>query len=53
MNICEERHAPKYKIIYKGVRGSCYNPTWLVCPNCLENETCFSDKDQILSVMIA
>lgn len=49
-NICEERHSPKYKIIYKGVCGSNYNPEWLVCPICLETKTCFGDKEQILSV---
>ena len=51
MNICELRHSPKYKIIYKGVKGSKYNPEWLVCPICLEGKTCFGDKEQILSVM--
>jgi hypothetical protein len=51
MNICEERHLPKYKVIYKGVQGSSYNPVWMVCPNCIEGKTCFGDKKQILSVM--
>lgn len=50
MNICKEQHSPKYKVIYKGAKGSGYNPTWMVCPNCLENKTCFGDKEQILSV---
>lgn len=51
MNICEERHSPKYKVIYRGVTGSCYTPTWLVCPSCLESKPEFGDKEQILSVM--
>jgi hypothetical protein len=51
MNICEERHTPKYEVTYKGVNGSRYNYVWLVCPTCLENKKCFGDKDQILSVM--
>jgi len=52
MNYCEERHSPKYKIIYKGAANSKYNPEWLVCEMCLQNKNCFSDKDQILSLMI-
>ena len=50
MNICEERHSPKYKVVYKGVKGSYYSPTWLVCPSCLEHKAGFSDKDEILLV---
>lgn len=51
MNICEERHFPEYKIIYKGVRGSKYNPTWMVCPICIEHKKCFSDEEQILEMV--
>ncbi len=51
MNICEERHAPKYNVIYKVVKGSSYNPEWLVCSACLSGKNCFGDKDQILSIM--
>ncbi len=51
MNLCEERHTPKYKVTYTGVKGSRYNHVWLVCPICLENKKCFSDKDQILSII--
>lgn len=51
MNICEFRHSPKYKIVYKGVKGSKYNPEWMVCQNCLESKGCFADKEQILSVI--
>ena len=51
MNICEFRHSPKYKIVYKGVKGSRYNPEWLVCPNYMEGKGCFADKEQILSVI--
>ncbi|HEY4680275.1 MAG TPA: hypothetical protein VIH04_03300 [Nitrosarchaeum sp.] len=51
MNICEERHSPMYKVIYRGAKGSHYNPVWMVCPNCLECKPWFGDKEQILSVM--
>lgn len=53
MNICEERHSPKYKIVYRGVPGSRYNPTWLVCPICLEQKKCFGNEEEILMVMPA
>jgi len=51
MNICEERHTPKYKVTYKGVKGRSYNPEWLVCSTCLSGKTCFGDKEQILSII--
>ena len=47
MNICEERHEPKYQITYKPAKGSQQAPLWLVCESCLSNEHCFGDKDQI------
>lgn len=50
MNLCEERHSPTYKIIYKGFKGSKYNPEWLVCSICFEKYY-FNDKDQILKVL--
>lgn len=49
-NFCESRHTPKYKIQYKGTADSNYKPTWLVCPNCMENKPCFGDKNNILLV---
>ncbi len=36
MNICNETHTPIFKIIYKGAKGSNYQPEWLVCENCHE-----------------
>lgn len=51
MNICEERHSPQYKIIYKGAKGCRHNHAWLVCQSCMENKKCFGDHEQILSVI--
>lgn len=51
MNICEERHSPQYKIIYKGAKGCRNNYAWLVCQSCMENKKCFGDHEQILSVI--
>jgi len=53
MNICDERHSAEYHVIYRGVKGSNYNPKWAVCSNCLENKPCFGDKEQILMVIPA
>jgi len=51
MNICEERHMPKYVVKYKGVKRSRYIPTWQVCEQCFQKE-CFGNKSDILEVMI-
>lgn len=50
-NFCEERHTPKFKIKYKGSVEGSYHPTWLVCPNCLENKPCFGDRKNIVSMI--
>jgi len=47
MNICDDRHEPKYQIIYKSAKGRNYAPVWLVCENCLENQEHFGSEDQI------
>jgi len=52
MNICDERHVPKYKILYHGAKNSNYSPEWLVCEICLHSKKCFGDKEQIISMMI-
>ena len=52
MNICDDRHEPKYQIIYKSAKGRNYAPVWLVCENCLENQEHFGSDDQIESVEI-
>lgn len=49
MNICNDRHIPAYKIIYKGFKGSKHIHEWLVCAICIENKLCFSNKDEILN----
>ena len=52
MNICEDRHEPKYQITYKPAKGSVYTPTWLVCENCMENKRHFGQEDIIESVKV-
>ena len=54
MNQCSEVHTPTYKIIYKGTRGSDYEPEWLVCEACHEKrhfgtseDICFYSKTQL------
>ena len=49
MNICSEVHAPTLKIIYKGAKGSDYQPEWLVCENCHERRY-FGTPEDIVSI---
>lgn len=43
MNICEDRHEPKYQITYGGAKGSNSNPhVWLVCESCFNTKDCFN-----------
>ena len=49
MNICSEVHEPTYKIIYKGAKGSDYEPEWLVCEHCHAKKI-FGNPDDILSI---
>ncbi|WP_297439766.1 hypothetical protein [Nitrosopumilus sp.] len=49
MNICSEVHTPNYKIIYKSVKGSDYQPEWLVCENCHEKRY-FGNLEDIVSI---
>ena len=49
MNICSETHIPKFKIVYKGVKGSSYQPTWLVCEICHEKRH-FGTLEDIISI---
>ena len=51
MNLCEERHIPKYVIKYMGSKGSKYTPTWHVCEMCMQKE-CFGKKTDILDMMM-
>jgi hypothetical protein len=51
MNICEDRHTPKYVVRYKGARGSNYIPTWQVCEMCF-NKECFGNKEDILETLV-
>jgi len=52
MNICDERHTPKYKVLYRGAKNSDYFPEWMVCEACIQNKNCFGDRDQIISIEI-
>ena len=52
MNICQERHEPKYQVKYKPAKGHQQSPVWLVCENCLDNRKCFGSNDIIESVQI-
>ncbi len=58
MNICEDRHEPKYQITYKSstpkyqavldsATSEKYTPVWLVCEDCMENKECFGTQDDI------
>ena len=49
MNICSEVHTPIFKIIYKGAKGSDYQPKWLVCENCHEKRI-FGTSEDIVSI---
>ena len=51
MNIYSEVHTPVYKIIYKGAKGSAYEPEWLVCEDCHEKRY-FGTPEDILSMEI-
>jgi len=52
MNICEERHEPKYHITYKPAKCSEYHPEWLVCESCLISRNCFGSDQEIETVRI-
>jgi hypothetical protein len=52
MNICEEKHEPKYQVTYKPAPGGQYIPVWLVCESCMENKRHFGSEEQIESVSI-
>jgi len=49
MNICSEVHTPTFKIIYKGAKGSAYQPEWLVCELCHEKRY-FGTPEDIVSI---
>lgn len=44
MNLCEDRHEPKFKITYKSVPGRDYCNAWLVCEQCFEKIHFGSDE---------
>ena len=52
MNVCEDRHEPKYQITYKPAKGGLHTPVWLVCESCMENKRHFGSEDVIESVRI-
>ena len=49
MNLCEDRHEPKFKIIYKPAKGQAYCPEWLVCEQCYDKRH-FGSEDIVQSV---
>jgi len=52
MNICDERHEPKYHIIYKSATCGGYHPEWLVCESCMANRNCFGSDQEIETMRI-
>ncbi|MFQ5781833.1 MAG: hypothetical protein ACE5GR_02105 [Nitrosopumilus sp.] len=52
MNICSDKHKPKYEITYKSAKHGTHTPVWLVCESCMENRNCFGSDDLIESVRI-
>jgi len=52
MNVCEERHDPKYQITYRPAKGGTYIPVWLVCQSCMDNKKHFGSEEQIQTVSI-
>jgi len=52
MNLCEDRHEPKYQVTYKPAPGQNYTPVWLVCESCLENKRHFGSDELVLSIAI-
>ncbi len=52
MNVCEERHDPKYQITYKPAKGGLHIPVWIVCESCMENKKCFGSDELIETVRI-
>jgi len=62
MNICEDRHEPKYQVTYKStkpkytplesVTSRRYTPVWLVCEACMENKECFGSQAGIETMEI-
>ena len=59
MNICDERHEPKYHVTYKTPHGhnyahtsNTYNSEWLVCETCMQNKRHFYSDDQVETVEV-
>ena len=50
MNLCEDRHEPKYLVTYKSAPGGVYKPTWFVCKSCMENKKHFGSDDLVESI---
>ena len=50
MNICVERHEPKFKVTYKSSKDGTYIPVWLVCDICMQDKACFGSEDEIKKV---
>jgi len=52
MNVCEDKHEPKYQITYKPGKGGVNSPVWLVCESCMENKTYFGSEEEIENVRL-
>ena len=49
MNVCEDRHEPKYQVTYKSTKGNLQGPVWLVCESCF-NKRPFGSDDYVESI---
>ena len=49
MNICEDRHEPKFKVTYKPAPGHEYCPVWMVCAQCFEKSH-FGSEELVRSI---
>jgi hypothetical protein len=49
MNICEDRHEPKFKVTYKPAPGHEYCPVWMVCAQCFEKSH-FGSEELVKSI---
>ena len=52
MNVCDERHEPKYEVAYKPAKEGEYVPVWLVCESCMENKRHFGSEELVESIKI-
>ncbi len=51
MNICYDRHDPKYEIKYKPSRPGVFPSVWLVCEQCFGKPEFFGSINEIESII--